>query len=130
MTPADVWRAFLLLPKHGKTRVRLNQWLEPVEDRLRISMELDSTEMMKRFVLAGLGVAFVAASNSREEVAAGKASAISLAPDPMVRRLGLIYRRIKRYPKRHWVSSRLCWIMSVTKLRATNGPQTPEVIAS
>jgi DNA-binding transcriptional LysR family regulator len=62
-------------------------------------MELDSTEMMKRFVLAGLGVAFVAVSNSREEVAAGKASTISLAPDPMVRRLGLIYRKDKALSK-------------------------------
>ena len=99
VTPADVVESFLLLPKHGKTRTRLNQWLEPVEDRLRISMELDSTEMMKRFVLAGLGVAFVAVSNSREEVAAGKASTISLAPDPMVRRLGLIYRKDKALSK-------------------------------
>jgi DNA-binding transcriptional LysR family regulator len=99
VTPADVVESFLMLPKHGKTRARLNQWLEPVEDRLRISMELDSTEMMKRFVLAGLGVAFVAASNSREEVASGKASAISLAPDPMVRRLGLIYRKDKALSK-------------------------------
>ena len=42
--------------KQGKTRTRLNEWLEPVEDEIRISMELDSTEMMKRFVMAGLGV--------------------------------------------------------------------------
>ena len=95
----DITEFYLLLPKQGKTRTRLNQWLEPVEDRLRISMELDSTEMMKRFVIAGMGVSFVAASNCREEIAAGKMSAISLAPDPMVRRLGLIYRRDKALSK-------------------------------
>ena len=90
---------YLLLPKQGKTRTRLNQWLEPVEERIRISMELDSTEMMKRFVVAGLGVSFLAASNCREEVAGGKLSAITLAPEPMVRRLGLIYRRDKALSK-------------------------------
>jgi len=97
--PQDVTEFYLLLPKQGKTRTRLNQWLEPVEDRVRISMELDSTEMMKRFVIAGLGVSFLVASNCREEVAAGKLRSISLAPEPMVRRLGLIYRRDKALSK-------------------------------
>jgi len=50
-------------------------------------------------VIAGLGVSFLVASNCREEVAAGKLSAISLAPEPMVRRLGLIYRRDKALSK-------------------------------
>jgi DNA-binding transcriptional LysR family regulator len=97
--PQDVTEFYLLLPKQGKTRTRLNQWLEPVEDQVRISMELDSTEMMKRFVIAGLGVSFLVASNCREEVAAGKLRSISLAPEPMVRRLGLIYRRDKALSK-------------------------------
>jgi DNA-binding transcriptional LysR family regulator len=95
----DVTEFYLLLPKQGKTRTRLNQWLEPVEDRIRISMELDSTEMMKRFVIAGLGVSFLAVSNCREEVATGRLHAISLAPEPMTRRLGLIYRRDKALSK-------------------------------
>jgi DNA-binding transcriptional LysR family regulator len=89
----------LLLPKSGATRARLNGWFELVEDDLHISMELDSTEMMKRFVMAGLGMSFLAASNCREEVAAGKLRAISLAPEPMIRRLGLIYRKDKALSK-------------------------------
>src|SRR6202453_3274155 len=90
---------FLLLPKQGKTRTRIDQWLEPVEDEVRISMELDSTEMMKRFVMAGLGLSFLAVSNCQKEIAAGKLHAIPLAPEPMVRRLGLIYRRDKALSK-------------------------------
>ena len=62
-------------------------------------MELDSTEMMKRFVMAGLGISFLAVSNCQEEIAAGKLKAIALAPEPMVRRLGLIYRRDKALSK-------------------------------
>lgn len=89
----------LLLPKSGTTRVRLNAWFELVEDDLRVSMELDSTEMMKRFVMAGLGLSFLAVSNCREEIAAGKLRAISLAPEPMIRRLGLIYRKDKALSK-------------------------------
>jgi DNA-binding transcriptional LysR family regulator len=99
VTPQLLAEFYLLLPKTGKTRARLDQWLEPVEDDLRISMELDSTEMMKRFVIAGMGLSFIAMSTCREELAAGKLRAIPLAPDPMVRRLGLIYRRDKALSK-------------------------------
>jgi DNA-binding transcriptional LysR family regulator len=89
----------LLMPKSGITRTKLNVWFEPVEDDLSISMELDSSEMIKRFVMAGLGLSFLAASNCEEETAAGKLAAISLAPEPMIRRLALIYRKDKALSK-------------------------------
>jgi DNA-binding transcriptional LysR family regulator len=89
----------LLLPKTGTTRARLNAWLELVEDEINVSMELDSTEMIKRFVMAGLGVSFLAATHCREEVASGRLAAISLGPEPMVRTVGLIYRRDKALSK-------------------------------
>jgi DNA-binding transcriptional LysR family regulator len=89
----------LLLPKYGRTRARLNEWLELVEDSIHIAMELDSTEMMKRFVIAGLGISFLAASNCREEVAAGRLQTVSLAPEPLGRTLGLVYRRDKALSK-------------------------------
>ncbi len=89
----------LLLPKSGTTRARLNAFLEPIEDQLSVSMELDSTEMIKRFVMAGLGVSFLAASLCKEEIAAKKLAAIPLSPDPMIRQLGLIYRKDKALSK-------------------------------
>jgi DNA-binding transcriptional LysR family regulator len=97
--PEDVTDSILLLPREGKTRTRLNEWLEPVEQEVSVSMELDSTEMMKRFVLAGLGITFLAVSNCREEMAAGRLQALPLAPEPMSRRLGLIYRKDKALSK-------------------------------
>ncbi len=99
VSPQDLVEYDLVLPQQGKTRTRLNEWFELVEDEMRISMELDSTEMMKRFVLAGMGVSFLAVSNCREEVAAGKLRALPLAPEPMPRRLGLIYRKDKALSK-------------------------------
>ena len=89
----------LLLPQTGMTRTRLNSWFESVENELRVSMELDSSETMKRFVIAGLGISFLAASNCRDEVEAGELKAVSLAPEPMVRKLGMIYRKDKALPK-------------------------------
>lgn len=93
--PADVVPFQLLLPKTGTTRTKLNSWLEAVESQLQVSMELDSTEMIKRFVMAGLGISFLAGSHCREEVASGKLATIALGPEQMIRRLGLIYRKDK-----------------------------------
>ena len=89
----------LLLPKGGTTRARVNAWLEPVEDQVQISMELDSTEMIKRFVLAGMGISFMAVSHFQEGLEAGQFAAVSLAPEPLMRRLGLVYRRDKALSK-------------------------------
>ena len=99
VSAADLAEHSLLLPKQGKTRVRLNEWLEPVEDDVRIVMELDSAETTKRFVMAGIGISFAAVSNCREELAAGRLATIPLAPEPMVRRMGLIYRKDKALSK-------------------------------
>jgi DNA-binding transcriptional LysR family regulator len=96
---ADLIGEPLLLPKTGSTRNRLTAWLEFVADELNVSMELDSTEMIKRFVLTGLGASFVAAAHCREEVAAGRLAAISLGPEPIVRQVALIYRRDKALSK-------------------------------
>jgi DNA-binding transcriptional LysR family regulator len=89
----------VLLPKTGTTRARLNQWLDPVLEELNISMELDSTEMIKRFVMADLGLSFLAASHCAEEVEANKLACVSLGPELMIRKVGLIYRRDKSLSK-------------------------------
>jgi len=89
----------LLLPKSGTTRTRLNAWLEPVENELHVAMELDSTEMIKRFVMAGLGYSFLAVSHCHEEMERGKLGVVSLGPEPMIRHLALIYRKDKALSK-------------------------------
>ena len=127
--PQDVAEYFLVLPQHGKTRMRLNAWLEPVEDEIRISMELDSTELMKHFAIAGLGLTFLAVSNCRDEIAAGKLKDIPLMPEPMVRRLGLIYRKDKALSK-----AALGFIQVVLdhvgdETAAAQKPRAPRVVA-
>ncbi|MGC9972093.1 MAG: LysR family transcriptional regulator [Bryobacteraceae bacterium] len=89
----------LLLPKYGTTRARLNEWLELVEDSVNVSMELDSTEMVKRFVMAGLGISFLAVSHCLDDLAAGRLCALSLEPEPMLRRIALVYRKDKALSK-------------------------------
>jgi DNA-binding transcriptional LysR family regulator len=95
VTPEEIAQHPLLLPKGGRTRSRINEYLDIVEDDLKISMEMESSEMMKHFVMAGLGVGFMAVTNVKSEIRAGKLQAIRLAPLPMVRTVGLIYRKDK-----------------------------------
>jgi len=97
--PRDLLGEQILLPKTGTTRARLNAWLDSVQDELNVSMELDSTEMIKRFVMANLGLSFLAASHCEEEVATNRLASVSLGPEPMIRRVGLIYRRDKSLSK-------------------------------
>ncbi len=97
--PRDLVGEQILLPKTGTTRARLNTWLDAVQDELNVSMELDSTEMIKRFVMANLGLSFLAASHCREEVAAKTLASVSLGPEAMIRRVGLIYRKDKSLSK-------------------------------
>ena len=99
VTARDIAPYTLLLPQSGMTRTRLNAWFEPVEDELRISMELDSSEAMKRFVIAGLGISFLAAGICRKEAAEGTLAALALSPAPMTRKLGLVYRKDKALSK-------------------------------
>jgi len=99
VNPKDLIGELLLLPKTGTTRARLNEWLDPIEDEMSVSMELDSTEMIKRFVMADLGVSFLAASHCAEEVSGKRMAAVSLGPEPMIRRVGLIYRKDKALSK-------------------------------
>jgi DNA-binding transcriptional LysR family regulator len=55
--------------------------------------------MIKRFVMAGLGLSFLAASHCQEEAEAGKLATVSLAPEPMIRQVALIYRKDKALSK-------------------------------
>jgi DNA-binding transcriptional LysR family regulator len=129
VSPRDLIGQPLLLPKSGTTRIRLNVWLEPVEDEIQTSMELDSTEMIKRFVMAGLGCSFLAASNCREEIAQGKLAAVSLGPEPMFRKVGLIYRKDKALSK-----SALGFIQVILEHAGNENPASepslPEVVPS
>lgn len=92
---ADIAQYPLLVPKVGHTRDALDQLFHERKLKPRISMELDSSELLKRFVAADVGVGFISRSNVQEDVHAGVLAAITLADLQIRRDLALVFRKDK-----------------------------------
>ena len=58
-------------------------------------MELDSSELLKRFVAADVGVGFIARSNVEEDVRAKALAAVPIADAQVRRDLALVFRKDK-----------------------------------
>jgi DNA-binding transcriptional LysR family regulator len=91
----DVVRFPLLLPKIGRTRDAIWNLFHDRELKPKISMELDSSELLKRFVAADVGVGFIAQSNVVEDVKAGVLAALPIADAAIRRDLALVFRKDK-----------------------------------
>ncbi len=94
-TTAEVAEYPLLLPKVGRTRDALENIFEERRVKPAISMELDSSELLKRFVAAGIGVGFIARSNVVEDLRAKALAAVELADAAIQRDLALVFRKDK-----------------------------------
>ena len=92
---AEVVRFPLLLPKIGRTRDAIENLFHERHLKPRISMELDSSELLKRFVAADVGIGFIARSNVIEDVKAGALAAISMSDVSIRRELALVFRKDK-----------------------------------
>ena len=91
----DVVRFPLLLPKVGRTRDALENLFHERNVKPKIAMELDSSELLKRFVAADVGVGFIARSNVSEDVKAGVLAAVPLADTSIRRDMALVFRKDK-----------------------------------
>jgi LysR family transcriptional regulator, low CO2-responsive transcriptional regulator len=94
-TIADVVKFPLLLPKLGRTRDAIEQLFHERKLKPNVSMELDSSELLKRFVAADVGIGFIARSNVIEDVKAKSLAAIALADAQIKRDLALVFRKDK-----------------------------------
>ena len=92
---AEIAKYPLLVPEAGRTREAIEQLFQEQRLKLNISMELDSSELLKRFVEADVGVGFIARSNILEDLRAGVLSAIPLADTVIRRDLALVFRKDK-----------------------------------
>lgn len=94
-TIAEVAEYPLLLPKVGRTRDALEALFQERGLKPTVSMELDSSELLKRFVAAAVGVGFIARSNVSEDLQAKALVAVGLADANIQRDLALVFRKDK-----------------------------------
>jgi DNA-binding transcriptional LysR family regulator len=85
----------LVVPKGGHTRDALENLLYERKLKPRYTMELDSSELLKRFVAADAGVGFIARSNVFEDVRAQALVAIAISDATIRRDLALVFRKDK-----------------------------------
>ena len=85
----------LIVPKAGHTRDALENLFYERKLKPRYTMELDSSELLKRFVAADAGIGFIARSNVLEDVRANALVAIPISDATIRRDLALVFRKDK-----------------------------------
>ena len=95
VTVEDIARYPLLVPKVGRTRDAMEALFDERRLKMNISMELDSSELLKRFVAADVGVGFIGRSTTGDDVKAGLLVALPIAEVNIRRDLGLVFRKDK-----------------------------------
>jgi DNA-binding transcriptional LysR family regulator len=78
-----------------KIRRHIDKALAAQRAEVKVAMELDNIETIKRAVEIGAGVSLLPEVTVRREVAAGTLAAVPLAGEPLLRPLGIIHRRGK-----------------------------------
>jgi DNA-binding transcriptional LysR family regulator len=92
---AEVAAYPLVVPKLGHTRDALDALFYDHHVKPNLAMELDSSELLKRFVAAGVGVGFIARSNIEEDIRAKALVAINLTDVQIRRDLAIVFRKDK-----------------------------------
>ena len=95
VTLAEVAQYPLLLPKLGRTRDALETLFHERHLKPIVSMELDSSELTKRFVAADVGIGFIPRLNVAEDVKAKVLCALKLSDAVLQRDLALVFRTDK-----------------------------------
>ena len=95
VTVAEVAAFPLVVPKLGHTRDALDTLFYDRHLKPSFAMELDSSELLKRFVAADVGIGFIARSNIEEDIRAKALAAVALADGQIRRDLALVFRKDK-----------------------------------
>src|SRR6516164_3891563 len=94
-TVTDASKYPLIVPKAGHTRDAIEQLFHERRLKPNFTMELDSSELLKRFVAADVGIGFIARSNVEEDVRAKVLTAVAISDAQIRRDLALVFRKDK-----------------------------------
>jgi len=114
-TIAEAAKFPLIMPKAGHTRDALENLFYERKLKPKYTMELDSSELLKRFVAADAGVGFIASSNVLEDVRANALAAIPISDAQIRRDLALVFRKDKALSR-----AALAFIEIAVKIKAVD----------
>ncbi|SNT35512.1 DNA-binding transcriptional regulator, LysR family [Granulicella rosea] len=92
VTLSEASKHGFLVPKEGRRRELIDHLFLQNKTARRVTMELDSSEMLKRLIVAGLGISFLPRINVLDEINQGRVAAIDVVGVSIPRNLGLISR--------------------------------------
>jgi DNA-binding transcriptional LysR family regulator len=90
VTLSDAAKHGFLVPKEGRRRELIDHLFIQNKTARRVTMELDSSELLKRLIVAGLGISFMPRINFLEEIKQGLVQAIEVEGVNIPRDLGII----------------------------------------
>ncbi|MGB7190762.1 MAG: LysR family transcriptional regulator [Acidobacteriaceae bacterium] len=85
----------MLLPKQGRQRELIEELFRTNDAEPRVAMEVESSELLKRLIAAGLGIGFLPRSNVLEDTKTGALKIIDVEGVRLNRELALVYRKDK-----------------------------------
>ncbi len=85
----------LLLPKQGRQREQLDELFRTHDTQPRVAMEVESSELLKRLVAAGLGMGFLPRAVVSADERAGLLRILRVEGLRISRELALVYRKEK-----------------------------------
>ena len=92
VTLSDASKHGFLVPKEGRRRELIDHLFVQNKTARRITMELDSSELLKRLIVAGLGISFLPHINVVDEIKQGLVQAIDVEGINIPRDLAIISR--------------------------------------
>ncbi len=95
VTVAEVLEHPLLLPKSGRQRDQLDDFFRAEDAHPRVAMEVESSELLKRLIGAGLGMGFLPRAVVAGDAAAGALRILKVDGLRISRELALVFRKEK-----------------------------------
>jgi DNA-binding transcriptional LysR family regulator len=92
---AEILPHSLLLPKQGRQRELIEDLFRSNDVQPRVAMEVESSELLKRLIVAGLGIGFLPRSNVLGDEKSGVLKILKVEGVRLNRELALIYRKDK-----------------------------------
>ena len=85
----------LLMIKHGRQREKINNFFNSKDLQPRVAMELESSELLKRLIGAGIGMGFLPHTNVAADEQAGLLKTMKVEGMRVQRELAIVYRKDK-----------------------------------